>query len=161
MPKKNEGLSRPGREAEKPVLQEIRLAESHCKLGGLKGSALPSRATQTIGLEIGPRHDGGGVLAVASFRLLFTYAGAVDGDAPLLLAASFRLQYVLPRPVSRKRLEDVVRRVALPDVWPYWRELAQSLTVRMGLPAFPLPLMRPARLEMVDGGNNSRERPRP
>jgi preprotein translocase subunit SecB len=29
------------------------------------------------------------------------------------------------------------------NVWPYWRELVQSLTVRMGLPPLTLPLLKP------------------
>jgi hypothetical protein len=148
MPKKtDQDLIRLLRETEKLSLREIRLQESHCKLGNLKPEALPSRASQAINLsiEVNPA-DAAVVVATATCTLVFSYGDSEEIEPPVMLSASFRLQYALSKPISRKRLEETVPGVAMLNIWPYWRELAQSMTVRMGLPAFHMPLFTPAQL---------------
>ncbi len=36
------------------------------------------------------------------------------------------------------------------NVWPYWRELVQSVTGRAGLPGFVVPVFRPAAIEVKE-----------
>lgn len=36
------------------------------------------------------------------------------------------------------------------NAWPYWRELVQSVSCRLGLPALTVPVFRPTPIEVPD-----------
>lgn len=61
------------------------------------------------------------------------------------LNAVLESDYFLPATMPEEAQQDFEafsRSNALVHVWPYFRELVQSMTWRMGLPPFPLPLFR-------------------
>jgi len=80
---------------------------------------------------------------------LFLKASAADAEgvmeARLEIEAAFRLAYGLP--ADAEYPADAIRHFAevngVFNVWPYWRELVQSLSTRVGLPAIVLPVFRP------------------
>jgi hypothetical protein len=146
------------RETRKLSLREIRLLESHCKLGALREGELPSNATQTITFAMQIDPGKGDATVVVGIRMGVTYNEPDGGEPPLMVSANFGLRYGFSRPSSRKHLQEAIQQVATFNVWPYWREFVQSMTVRMGLPAFPVPLINPTRLE---GPGTKTETPNP
>jgi len=142
----SQSLARILQDAESLSLVEIRLLECHSKLGALRKDGLPTVGTETTGMSLRHDVDTKSVIVTVAFRLAINYDGSEDSDPALFLSARYGLHYRVSEPTARKHLEAVIKRVALLNVWPYWRELVQSLTVRMGLPAFPMPLLSKARL---------------
>lgn len=67
-----------------------------------------------------------------------------DGKTPVTIKAGFELNYSLPANLKSTptELEEFGRSNAIFNAWPYWREYLQSTLVRMGLPAFTLPVYR-------------------
>lgn len=58
-----------------------------------------------------------------------------DFEPALVIEATFELQYQLDpsEPVEKEDLEHFAYVNSTMHAWPYWRELAQSMTTRMGL----------------------------
>jgi len=76
-----------------------------------------------------------------------------DEDAPaevLTLEAGYLLTYMLNAAVDLD--EECFKHFAevngAYNAWPYWRELVQSVTGRVGLPGFVVPVFRPAAVEI-------------
>lgn len=134
------------REAEKISLRDIRLVESHCKLGKLRKGSLPSQATNSIEMEFGLDAQKKTVSVVASMQLTLAYEDSAEDDEPIVLSSRYRLRYAITAPVQDNLIEAATQHIALLNIWPYWREFVQSLMSRMGLPPFPLPLLRPNTL---------------
>jgi hypothetical protein len=71
---------------------------------------------------------------------------ATDSEHDLFeLNATFVLDYLLNRGIPEeavKNFDAFARTNSMVHVWPYYRELVQSTTWRMGLPPLPLPLFR-------------------
>ena len=74
--------------------------------------------------------------------------GSKDG-IKLSISASFRVVYSL-EPNLKQLTEDEIQKfgrfIATANAWPFWRELVQSTTCRMGLPPLLLPLLTPSSL---------------
>lgn len=72
-----------------------------------------------------------------------------EGGIRLLISASFRVVYSL-EPDLKQMTEDEIQKfgrfIATANAWPFWRELVQSTTCRMGLPPLLLPLLTPSNL---------------
>lgn len=66
------------------------------------------------------------------------------GPTTLSLQATFDLLYELPKTkdFSAAALSHFANVNGVYNAWPYWRELVQSITVRMGLPPVVLPVFR-------------------
>lgn len=74
--------------------------------------------------------------------------GSKDG-IKLSISASFRVVYSI-EPNLKQLTEDEIQKfgrfIATANAWPFWRELVQSTTCRMGLPPLLLPLLTPSSL---------------
>jgi len=85
-------------------------------------------------------------------HIIYTYrltAKGEDKEKPFIdLSASYKVQYTIREDVKiTKAFFDVFSELSLSlIVWPYFRELTQSLISRMNLPPLTLP-MRKAMLE--------------
>lgn len=120
--------------------QGLRLIASGCKLGELKTNELPTHASQKIGMGVGLDDAEKKVGVNIKVRIDVTYDGVEVKEPPIAVYANFLVTYEIEEPfTSRKLLEDFVQHIAMLNVWPYWREFVQSMTLRMGLPAFPIP----------------------
>jgi len=158
MPKvTGEDLMRLARDAKRIRLRGIRLSESSCKLGAFKEGKLPTHAAQAINMELQTDKEGKQVKVRIMFRLIVTYGGPEDAEPPLSIAAAFVLQYAVEKRFPKKNLEQAVRGTAMMMTWPYWREFVQSMTVRMGLPAFPVPLLNVTDLESNQGATEGQK----
>lgn len=66
------------------------------------------------------------------------------------IEAVFRVVYRIkkePFEIEPGQIEQFGRLVACANVWPFWRELVQSITSRMNLPPLTLPLITPSQLQ--------------
>src|SRR5262249_262789 len=141
------------RDAEKLLsLREIYLRECYCNLGHFEGGGLPPTATHQVNLitaggsapEFEPNEPNSQTaFPSVDFRLTAPYDD-IDVHEPLLLSARFHLIYTVSKPTAFETLTETVEAVAVQHAWPFWREFVQSMTVRMGFPPFPMPLVNPS-----------------
>jgi hypothetical protein len=114
------------------------------------------RGTQELS---GHRDVVAGQLIVVA-RLAAEARDAENADARKIaeVSATFALRYAVPADVLAALTEDDVRDFAdmngLYNAWPYWRELLQSTTGRIGLhgvvaPVFRIPIGSPKKDEEV------------
>lgn len=92
------------------------------------------------------RHPGSNSLEVLVDFEISELLDAKRKSAPpgMFIRAQFRALYLYPEGYkpNRKDILDFAGRNAPLNLWPYWRELVQSLANRMCLPLGPLPLYR-------------------
>lgn len=71
-------------------------------------------------------------------------AGSRRTPTMLSIRATFDLRYQLSKiaECSRQDLTQFANVNGVYNAWPYWRELIQSVSVRMGLPPLTLPVFR-------------------
>ena len=132
----------PGLVAQQVRLRDLRLCKSACALGTVRASELK----QTITLKITPKADEPNAVVVwAEFVLLGENPNGQEG---LHIEATFWILYAVD-PIGSfdpDELGALLSPIALTNAWPYWREFAHSMTVRMGLPALRVPLLRPDQM---------------
>ena len=90
-------------------------------------------------------------VSVFDCKLIATYADDPNPKVqPLFIRCVYQMIFrrnnldVVP---SREQLLSFAHHVGTLVVWPYWRELVQSTTARMGLPSLTLPLIRAIQKE--------------
>ena len=80
----------------------------------------------------------------SSLKVLCNFIGNSGAQPRIKIAADFELVYELGEPdkLSESDLEQFALVNGKLHAWPYWRELAQSISVRMGLPALMIPTFK-------------------
>jgi hypothetical protein len=135
------------RESAKFGLKGIRLVETNSRLNKIKENQLPGIAKQHCEIQIGISTDRTAVHVGAIFKLDLSYTDSDENEIAITIAATFAIDYVINKPIrSNSIIAEVVQPMAIMMSWPYWREFAQSIATRMGLPAFPIPLMNTSEL---------------
>lgn len=93
-------------------------------------------------------------VATATITVRMTRQGggkkaARRGRTTLSLQAAFDLLYELPKAkeFSAAALSHFANVNGVYNAWPYWRELVQNTSVRMGLPPLVLPVFRIPRMD--------------
>lgn len=122
------------------AIEDIRLLETHCKLGVLK-KELPADAEQNIQISVKTDDDGKSVVATARYKLTMRYDDRATADPPILISARYGVRYSVTKAMPETQLKECLENIVQLNIWPYWREYVQSVVVRMGLPPFPMPLM--------------------
>jgi preprotein translocase subunit SecB len=77
-----------------------------------------------------------------------TFLEVVAGDA-LKISAEFALEYSVsesPIGITDEAASAFGKMTGIHNVWPYWREYVQSVSVRAGFPPLVLPLVTGASL---------------
>jgi|GEM_PF-5062938 hypothetical protein len=143
----SEDLVRLTRNVKKIQLQEICLSESSCKLGTIRAGKLPTRAMQSIGIQLQADKETQQATVRILFKLVVTYDEPEDADPPISVTAAFVLHDAIAKAFPKKILKQTVRSTATMMAWSYWRDFVHSMTMRMGLPAFPIPLFSVTDLE--------------
>ncbi len=128
----------------KLVLLGLRLVESESKLSELKAAQLPGHGTQYVNATVELRDDNKEVVVNIRITLHASYDGDQTKDPAISLMASFVANYSIEEFPGKDVIEKIMPQIGMSNIWPYWREFAQSITTRMGLPAFPLPLVNTA-----------------
>jgi len=140
-------LSKAQDEEGKLQFHGFRLLQSGSRLGELKPNELPGHASQKINVGIGLDEAAKTVGVNVKIRLDATYDGVETKESPISIFASFLITFSIAEPFSnRHHLDEFVEHVGMRTVWPYWREFVQSMTVRMGLPPFPVPVIYVGKL---------------
>ena len=67
------------------------------------------------------------------------------------ILADIRAEYRLTNSIDEPSLEAFGSQNALFHIWPYWREIVQSLSARFRLPAFALPMYQHPKTNGEDG----------
>lgn len=117
-------------------LRYLRLRKSESVLLAVPEN--PSELHQTIQVEVGPSDAEPKAICVqATFTL--------DGRDALRIVATFEIlyEYDASIEVTTEQMAVFGHLIGVNNAWPYWRELIQSMTSRMGLPSLTLPLFRP------------------
>jgi hypothetical protein len=155
-----------------PSLQELArqaaavAANSHLEsiaLQSIEATLLAKEAKDPAAVKISSRHavehqlERGGegepskLLVLVRFELRVAEgdnepADTVEEQVELFrLKATFAASYALNRGMPDEAVGSIdafARTNTMIHVWPYYRELVQSTTWRMGLPPFPMPLFR-------------------
>lgn len=107
---------------------------------------MPGHATQAINATSGFSDNEKAAFVNLKIKLDVTYDG--DKAKPVIsILASFIAEFTILEPHSDKEtFNKFLNQIGLLGIWPYWREFVQSMTTRMGLPAFPVPLINIAAL---------------
>lgn len=80
-----------------------------------------------------------------------SYDGDKTKEPAVSILASFVAQYSITETFSdQKFFQKFTQQVGVLNIWPYWREFAQSMTTRMGLPPFAAPLINVNELKTAD-----------
>jgi hypothetical protein len=133
------------------VFENIQLIELRSKLGQLRKGELPPNAMQEM--QVGYQVDNSTkkITVALLHRLVINYSDSPDGDPPIVIYCKFALHYGSAKVIaSPNRLLKPLSGRAVRDSWSSWRELAQSLLVRMGLPPFTIPLEVPQATIQTD-----------
>lgn len=77
-------------------------------------------------------------------------------DGVVHLAATYVLDYSLPEnlELSANALEQFAILNGAYNAWPYWRELVQTVTGRVGLVAITVPVYRPKVMNVEDNASS-------
>jgi preprotein translocase subunit SecB len=149
MTKKNTQPEKKSPPSGKLEFRQFRLIGCGCKLGELRENELPQQATQNVQLQVAVHSEGKSALVQANIKLKARYTGEPEeADPALSISANFVAAYGIIEPFfSHKHLGEYLERLGMINIWPYWREFVQSMTLRMGLPAFPVPLINVDKLK--------------
>jgi hypothetical protein len=131
--------------APKVEIRSIQLVQSNCTVDDVTG---PTEGETESKHRVTFDYTPDGLLAV---RVQFTLNGKPVGGGKnfLSILATFRLLYESTEPEEsdlrtfpKDQMDAFIHTNAVHNAWPYWREFAQNLTVRAGLPPLTLPLLK-------------------
>jgi preprotein translocase subunit SecB len=127
------------------TLLNLRLVGSESRVGEIRQDQLPSVANQNVDFDIAMKPDLTKAIVRTGFILSVYYETPQADDTPpaIYVEAHYEIAYDLEGS-SEKLSDKIAHRVqvtAAMNLWPFWREFVQSMTNRMGLPAFPVPLL--------------------
>jgi hypothetical protein len=130
----------------------IRLVESASKIGLLKTNQLPEHGTQSINfVHITNSNDPKATAVSVQIKLDFSYDAEATKEPAISILANFVANYSIVEDFPDEKIfEKFQQHIGIANIWPYWREFVQSMTTRMGLPAFPVPLVNIAELKTED-----------
>ena len=147
-------LSEEGKAAFQALLQRLQIRDVQL-LSSTTFAARPFVAAHgnlSGGVEVGLEIEGQSEVLDGPRRLECVLhfewaASAVNDDADLVsVKETYLLTYDLKgdEPVQEQTLRDFAHHNAAFNAWPFFRESLHSTTLRMGLPAYTLPLLKPA-----------------
>jgi len=128
-------------------IQDVRLIRCNCRIEPvalappLPASFRPTLAHETS-TQIGP--DRMRIAVLVHFRFSAIREGR-ENDGPCVdMESTFLVSYGAGNltGLGEENFRSFGALNGLFNAWPYWRELLHNLTLRMGLPAFVLPVLR-------------------
>lgn len=120
---------------------DIRLMESATKFPPLRGGELPTNAAQKMEVHAKLLHDEQIATGIVTYHLEIAYADPRPKELPVLVSAKYAVQYSILDDATADGFEETVSKMATIASWAFWREFVSSMTTRMGLPAFPIPIL--------------------
>ena len=126
------------------TLRDIRLGYALCVAQDLRDDELPANARHDAWLNV-RKLDEKIACVEAEFKVLISYDP--DDDPQIAVGASYVMTLELRNPVGGRIGNDTLQRASAMIALPYWREFVQSITTRMGLPAYMPPEINPLDLK--------------
>jgi preprotein translocase subunit SecB len=127
----------------------VRLLNLHSHLSIKRGHP-PSVAQVATQTRIGPTPDN----SCIHVNILLELNGAAEGggadDSVLKIAIEYQCVYSVHKGVSINKLLPRAKEIAAAGnmmAWPYMRELVQTITSRMQIPPFLLPILVPQDIQ--------------
>lgn len=123
-------------------LQSVTLIASKTKRGNPKPDAGP--AGLAINVQVNASADKKLKIIDVIVRCSLSAGYEEAAQNVLNIEANFLLRYSVPSPevLTPARIKAFGELNGILNVWPYWREFVQSMTVRMGFPALVIPVHR-------------------
>lgn len=123
-------------------IRQVLLVETHA-IRKPRIETLPKNVTINAHVDARALRDSNALEVLARFSLRGLAKGG-DDNVVLRIEAAFVLIYEVPsfdglQPPNIKAFGEMN---GIYNAWPYWREYVQSVTVRMGLPPFTVPVFR-------------------
>ena len=132
-------------------IQDVLLADSRVSCRHIQGDSigkayLKLRISETT-FSVTRRDEGLGkfwIKVVFSLLALKREGGDPGVDLIFEIEASFRITYKTSdsQHLTEPILDAFAKTNGVFNAWPFWREYAQSVTARMGLPPVPIPAFR-------------------
>lgn len=128
-----------------PQLKDIRLLSTKCSHDLEQPHPLPTRCEIGI-LATGQQDtaDSGEteLVATITFNLRVAFPDESPNEGKIAMEAKYCAVYAIDsmEGLSEDHFAAFISWVGVYNTWPYWREFAQSITTRMGLPGLKLPL---------------------
>jgi preprotein translocase subunit SecB len=99
---------------------------------------------EVVRVDLAPQRDVNAFVVQPTFRLRAEWLDQRDEAAPFEIEGTFVAFYSLEsiENFTDENLQAFAQVNGVFNVWPYWRELAQSMVSRMGLPPFTVPVFR-------------------
>lgn len=142
MKKNNEkGLLRTIRLTKGLSIRSLRLIESQTKLGEIKKGKLPGHANQGLIIAINIDESKQTACTKVKLEVAARYDEDPETKPAVSIGATFKVIHALDKIPVARQMGDAIARVSVMQVWPYWREFVSSMSVRMGLPPLPVPVM--------------------
>ncbi len=131
--------------SERIEILEILLVDSKAKRTAARDH-LPAKITLNVDTQTSVEKKAKIITVSARFAMSAEYEGAED--ELLRIEARFDLRYRVPsfEGLLKANYDAFGEVNGVYNAWPYWREYVQSTTVRMGLPAPPVPVLRPQQI---------------
>jgi hypothetical protein len=126
--------------AEKVKLKDVRILAVEAKWNPTE-TEFPLEVSYNISTD--GMVDEEGFRIAAQFRMAAKGAGD-SGSGEVKVEATFDLQYEHPdaEDLTDEAIESFGALNGVYNAWPYWRELLQNMTCRMGLPPLTAPVFR-------------------
>ncbi len=124
-------------------LKNIRLIDEQSHLE-IRGIQLPTKAKIAAGAAVGASPDGT-IHVDVTIDVQGRPADASDDSSLVTFHALYQCVYeVTGRKVEEfQEVSDQIGQVGMLIVWPYFREMIHSVTLRMGIPPFIVPMFVP------------------
>ncbi len=129
--------------ADRVQILDIKLLECRAEQK-MPEEELPRRITTNINAECHFDPDTLRLTVYPHLQLVVKRHDASPADCFLRIEARFALMYALrsPEGLEQEHFDAFAERNGIFNVWPYWREFVQSITIRMGLPSLTVPVFR-------------------
>jgi hypothetical protein len=128
-------------------IQDVRLVRCNCQMQPA-ALALPApmrfRWSFAHNASTQAKPDGTHIAVLARFRFSANREGSTGDQPSIAIEATFLLTYAASsmNGLGEEHLRSFGTFNGVFNAWPYWRELLQSITSRMGLPGLVVPVFR-------------------
>jgi hypothetical protein len=123
-------------------LIELVLVKSSASREGVKGGVPPpGHVTVNTQLHVGVNEEAHALGALFEIAVLARYKA--EEEPALQIYGQFKLGYKFTKSIANVDHTLVTRfmmKIGGVHVWPYWRDLVQTTTLKMGMPALRMPL---------------------
>lgn len=155
----------PGLAAKAASIGELRLTHLLCSLGDSAAGGKPKEdLLQTMSVST-TRVAENAVMVTALYLLHEKNKKPEDDGFRIHANYGLIFRFEQMKSLDPAAVVDFCLKVGATTLWPYWRELVQSLTTRMGLPGLRVPLLHPKNVKVEQpaegaGQPEKKEKPR-